>query len=63
MCCGCYAHAADRYTVAAIFCLTPQGLLSSDAELVQMLLVLTTNISFVVGGCVSWLWVVLKNYL
>lgn len=44
------------YLTSSVFCLASSGLQSADAELVQMLLVLTTSTSFVLGSGISWAW-------
>ena len=39
-----------------VFVLAPHGLLSSDAELVEVLLVLVLTVGYILGLFVSWLW-------
>lgn len=46
-----------RYLTSCTFCLAGKGLLADDSQLVQMVLVLTTGVSFVLGSCISWAWV------
>jgi hypothetical protein len=45
-----------RYLTTSVFCLAPHGLISTDAEFVQQLLVLTTSLSFAAGTSISWAW-------
>jgi hypothetical protein len=35
-------------------------LLADDAQMVQMVLVLSTAVSFVLGGFISWAWLAVK---
>lgn len=51
------AAPSGSFITASLYCVASDGLLSGDAERVQMLLVLTTGTSYVLGGCISWLWV------
>jgi hypothetical protein len=47
---------ACRYLTSCIFCLAGMGLPADDAQMLQMLLVLSTAVSVVLGGCISWAW-------
>jgi hypothetical protein len=49
-----------RYLNSCTFCLAGKGLLADDAQMVQMVLVLSTAVSFVVGGFISWAWLAVK---
>jgi len=42
---------------STVFCVASQGFASKDAVRVQQLLVLSMGVSYVVGSCVSWIWV------
>lgn len=46
---------ANRYLTSSTFCLAGMGL-PDDSQMVQMLLVLSTVVSFVLGGFISWAW-------
>lgn len=48
---------ADRYMTSMVFCVASQGFASRDVVRVQQLLVLSMGVSYVVGSCVSWIWV------
>lgn len=42
---------------STVFCVASQGFESKVAVRVQQLLVLSMGVSYVVGSCVSWIWV------
>jgi hypothetical protein len=42
---------------STVFCVASQGFASKDVTRVQQLLVLSMGCSYVVGSCVSWIWV------
>jgi hypothetical protein len=52
----CAVLLPGRYLTTSVFCLAPHGLISTDAEIVQKLLVLTTSLSFAAGTSISWAW-------
>jgi hypothetical protein len=41
---------------SSTFCLAGKGLPADDAQMLQMVLVLSTAVSFVLGGFISWAW-------
>jgi hypothetical protein len=50
-----------RYLTSCTFCLAGKGLLADDAQMVQMVLVLSTAVSFVLGAFISWTWLAIPT--
>lgn len=60
LCCSCVFCVfvcCCRYMTSTVFCVASQGFASKDVVRVQQLLVLSMGVSYVVGSCVSWIWV------
>lgn len=46
-----------RYMTSTVFCVASQGFANKEVVRVQQLLVLSMGVSYVIGSCVSWIWV------
>lgn len=48
----------NSYIAVMVFCLAPHGLLSSDCEVVEILVVLALTLGDMMGLFLSWLWTI-----